>query len=104
MILEEAIAEDLKPLRSGGITLYPAAALEQVFNWAQTAHRQLEWVEGVFYRPETDEGQLSLSYMCELRDAEYESFRATCLGLVPDIQAEAASKHMGAYFEIGVAD
>lgn len=103
MILKDAVAEDITPLRKGGITFYPAAALERIFDWAQATSRQLEWVEGVFYRPDTDEGQLSLSYMCERGDAEYGSFRETCLGLVPDIEAEAASKHMGAYFEIGVS-
>jgi hypothetical protein len=102
MILEEVIAENLKPVRSGGITMYPAEALERIFGWAEGASRELEWVEGVFYSPATDQGQLSLSYMCERRDEEYTSFRATCLSLVPEIEAEAASNGMGAYFEVGV--
>lgn len=104
MILKEAIAEGVEPLRSGGITFYPAATLERIFDWAQATCRQIEWVEGVFYRLETGEGQLSLSYICERKDAEDESFRAACLGLVAEMEAEATSIEMGAYFEIGVTD
>lgn len=104
MILKEAIAKDLEPLRNGGITFYPAAKLERIFDWARAAGRELEWVEGVFYRPDTDEGQLSLSYICERDGAEYGLFRQQCLDLTPDMEAEAASKHMSAYFEIGITD
>ena len=61
-------------------------------------------MEGVFYCPKTDEGQLSLSYMCERRDDQsYREFRATCVRLALEIEVEAAAKLMSAYFEIGVA-
>jgi hypothetical protein len=104
MILKETIAEDLKPLRKGGVTFYPASALEQIFDWAQDSSRQIKWVEGVFYCPSTDEGQLSVWYIHERGDEKYTSFRASCLGLVPEMEAEAATIGMGAYFEIGVSD
>lgn len=48
MILEEVIAEDFKPQRRGGIMLYPAPALELIFDWAKARSRQLDWVEGGF--------------------------------------------------------
>jgi hypothetical protein len=104
MILEEAIGEDLKPMRKGGITLYPAAALQRIFEWARGESRELEWVEGVFYSPERDEGQLSLSYTCERGDEDYSAFRDACLSFVPEIEAEGATKSMVPYFEIGVTD
>lgn len=103
MILQEAIADDLTPLSKGGITFYPAASLERIFTWAQAEGRELQWVEGVFYRPDTDEGELSLSYICERREAEYEPFRLTCISLAQEMEAEAAVKGMGAYFEIGIS-
>ena len=104
MILEEAIADDLKPRRKGGITFYPAAAIERIFDWAESRDRRIEWVEGVFYRPETDEGQLSLSYMHELREQSYRDFRATCVRLAAEMEAEAMTRDMGAYFELGISD
>lgn len=104
MILREAIAGDLIPSKKGGLTFYPAAALDRIFQWAQGSSRQVKWVEGVFYSPETDEGQLSLGYICECGDTEYAAFRDACLSLVPEIGAEAATKSMAAYFEIGISD
>ncbi len=104
MILDETIAEDLRPLRKGGITFYPAAALQRIFDWAQHVSRRLEWVEGVFYNLDTDEGQLSLSYICEHRAGGYASFREACLSMVSEMEAEAAVKGMGAYFEIGISN
>ena len=103
MILQEAIADDLIPRRKGGITFYPAASLERIFDWATSAGRTLEWVEGVFYRPGADEGELSLSYICERRGTDYTVFRQTCVGLAGEIEREAAEKARGAYFEIGVS-
>lgn len=104
MILDETIAEDLKPLRKGGITFYPAAALQRIFDWAQHASRRLEWVEGVFYCLETDGGQLSLSYMREHGAEGYASFREACLTMVSEMEAEGATIGMGAYIEIGISD
>ncbi len=60
-------------------------------------------MEGVFYRPETDEGQLSLSYMCERGDENYTDFRADCVRLALEIETEATAKGMGAYFELGIS-
>jgi hypothetical protein len=102
MILKEVI-DDLKPLRKGGVTFYPAASLERIFDWAQTSARELQWVEGVFYDPDSDDGELSLSYICERREAEYEGFRLTCVRLAREMEAEAAAKGLGAYFEIGIS-
>jgi hypothetical protein len=42
MILDEAVAADLKPKTKGGITFYPAAALDRILEWAQRSSRQLE--------------------------------------------------------------
>ncbi len=90
-------------MRKGGITFYPAASIERIFNWADTQGRTLEWMEGVFYRPDTDEGQLSLSYMRERGDENYTDFRAACVRLALEIETEAAAKGMGAYFELGIS-
>ena len=90
-------------MRKGGITFYPAASIERIFDWADSQGRTLEWMEGVFYCPETDEGQLSVSYMCERGDESYTDFRATCVRLALEIETEAAAKCMGAYFELGIS-
>lgn len=103
MILKEVVAEDLRPLRKGGITFYPAASLPRIFEWAEEQSRTLEWVEGVFYRPDTQEGELSGGYIAIRRKQDHASFKSTCLDLISEFEAEAASKAMGAYFEIGIS-
>jgi hypothetical protein len=103
MILKAEVAENLKPLRAGGITLYPASALGRIFEWADREGRTVEWVEGVFHNPDPPLGQLSLGYICERRGADYAEFRETCLGLVDPIEAEGIELGMGAYFEIGIS-
>ncbi len=101
-ILKEVIADDLKPLRKGGVTFYPADSLERIFKWAKETGRRVEWVEGLFYRADTHEGQLSLGYMCERQGAEDDAFLKTCLSLIDEFEAEAVGNGMGAYFEIGI--
>lgn len=64
----------------------------------------MEWVEGLFYRLKTDEGQLSLGYICERADENYPDFRAACVRLAVEIEQEAATKGMSAYFELGISD
>ncbi|MBW7945626.1 MAG: hypothetical protein H3C60_04110 [Sphingomonadaceae bacterium] len=102
VILDEAIAIDLAPIRAGSIILYPASALEDVFDWADQAGRTLEWLEGAFYDLTTGKGQLSLSYMCE-RGNNYSAFKEKSLDLAAEIQVEAAEIGMNAYFEIGIS-
>jgi len=103
VILEEAIADDLRPTRRGGITFYPAASITRIFDWADARGRTLEWMEGVFYCPDTDERQLSLSYMCERAHGSYTDFRASCIRLALEMETEATAKGMGAYFEVGIS-
>jgi len=103
MILQEAIG-DLKPARKAGVTLYPASALASIFDWAAKRGRTLEWVEGVFYRPDTDEGQLSVAYIRRRGTTDTTAFRQTCLRLGEQLEAEAASLEMHGYFEIGVSE
>jgi hypothetical protein len=102
-ILEAVIADHLRPLVSGGITMYPAHALGSIFDWAASQGRTIEWIEGVLYNPTTDKGQLSLSYMCE-ETADYAAFRETCLRLATAIQVEAAEIGMTGFFEIGISN
>lgn len=102
VVLEEEIEGGPSPLRSGGITLYPALALEKIFSWADKEGRRLEWLEGAFFDPTTDTGRLSLSYMCEC-DGDYGVFKERCLSLAAEIKQEASSIRMGGYFEIGVS-
>lgn len=90
------------PVRSGGITLYPANELNVIFDWAERNGRSLEWIEGVFYDPKKDRGQLSLSYICEC-GPDYAAFKAQCLRFAPEIEAEAATIGLDAYFEIGIS-
>ena len=103
MILNEDVAEDLRPLQKGGITFYPAASLPRIFEWAEGLGRTLEYVEGVFYRPVTHEGQLSGGYIVVRGEHDHAAFKGTCLGLIVQFEAEAATKGMGAYFEIGIS-
>jgi hypothetical protein len=102
-ILKEAISDRLKPLRKGGVTFYPAAAMAEVFGWAADSGRTIEWVEGLFYRPETDDGQLSTAYICQRKDWPSD-FRQRCLKLAEQIEPDAASRGMGGYFEIGISE
>ncbi|AHE53993.1 hypothetical protein NX02_11410 [Sphingomonas sanxanigenens DSM 19645 = NX02] len=90
------------PVRCGGITLYPANELNVIFDWAERNSRSLEWVEGAFFDPKEDRGQLSVSYICEC-GSDYAAFKAQCLSLVPEIEAEAATIGLAAYFEIGIS-
>lgn len=105
MILNEAIADDLTPLTSGGITLYPAASLERIFDWVDGQGRTLEWLEAAFYDPKTGVGELALRHSTvERNGADYALFRQTCLGIVDEFEVEAAAIGMGAYFEVGISD
>jgi hypothetical protein len=104
VILKEAIADDLRPTCRGGITFYPAASIARIFDWADAQGGTLEWIEGVFYCPDTDEGQLSLSYMCERAHESYTDFRASCIRLALEMDTEASAKGMGAYFGLGISD
>lgn len=90
------------PVRSGGITLYPANELKVIFDWAERNSRSLEWIEGAFYDPKEDRGQLILSYICEC-GPDYAAFKAQCLRLVPEMEAEAVTIGLDAYFEIGIS-
>lgn len=101
IILEERIGDGLNPLRTGGITLYPANALGTIFEWAESKRRSLEWIEGAFYDVKQGRGQLSLSYICEC-GPDYAAFKMQCLSLVPEIEAEAETIGLDAYFEIGI--
>lgn len=103
VILKEVVADDVVPVCSGRITFYPASSLSRIFDWAEERGRKLEWVEGLFHKPGVQGGLLTLSYICERRDAEYSAFRDKCLSLVESIKAEAAEKGMNAYFEIGIS-
>jgi len=103
-ILDAEISNELKPEKNGGVTMYPAFSLVQIFSWADKAGRTIEWVEGVFYAPTSQTGQLALDYVAERRDGDYEQFRQTCVRLASEIQAAAASREMGGYFEIGISD
>ena len=103
-VLEVTIAEDLIPLKVGGLTLYPAAALPRIFDWADRTGRTVDWIEGVFYSPVDDKGQLSLDYICGPREGDDVLFRQTCLRMAEDIGADAAKRGMGAYFEVGISD
>ena len=102
--LRGTVAANIRPQVASGAALYPAADLERIFDWADTEGRTLEWVEGIFYNPSTNEGQLSGAYICERRGADYAAFRRTCLGLVAKIEAEASTLGMEPFFEIGVSD
>ncbi len=102
MILDERLDAGLMPAHSGGITLYPANDLKVIFDWAEPNSRALEWIEGAFYDSKRDRGQLSLSYICEC-GPDYDAFKAECLSMVPEIEAEAATIGLGAYFEIGIS-
>jgi hypothetical protein len=105
MVLNEDIADDLTPLTSGGITLYPAASLERIFDWADRQGRTLEWLEAAFYDPKTRIGELALRHSTVEREgADYTRFRHMCLGIVGEFEAEATEIGMGAYFEIGISD
>src|SRR5438445_4234749 len=94
-ILDIVIAEDLKPITRGGITMYPAADLDRIFNWAESQNRKIEWLEGVFFNPEKDEGQLSLEFIIERDDgSNYEQFRATCERMASEVQISPKSPGM----------
>ena len=84
--------------------MYPARALERVFSWADSVGRTIEWIEGVFYAPESQKGQFNLDYIAERGDGDYEHFRRLCFRLASEIQTAAASRGMGGYFEIGISD
>lgn len=103
-ILKADIANDIVPLRKRGITIYQARALERIFKWVAAQGGAVEWIEGVFYNPETDEGQLSLSYMCQRGGSEPDRFRSLCLDLAADMEAEASIIGKTAYFEIGISN
>lgn len=96
--------DELTPRRKGGVTFYPAEALPRIFDWASEQRRTIEWAEGLFYRPETDEGQLSIAYIAERKQGDPVAFRECCLGLARQIAEEAADKQMGGYFELGISD
>jgi hypothetical protein len=102
-ILTSVIAGELKPLKKGGVTFYPANELARVFDWALQNERTVERVEGLFYRPDTLEGQLSVAYIGDRDGRPEATFRAVCIELAMGLEAEAASKGMGGYFEIVVS-
>jgi hypothetical protein len=102
-VLTSVIAGELKPLRKGGVTFYPANELARVFDWALQNERTVERVEGLFYRPDTLEGQLSVGYIGDRDGRSEAAFRTVCMELVRGLEAEAASKGMSGYFEIVVS-
>lgn len=103
-ILEAVISDDIRPERRGGVVMYEAALIDRVFEWAERQDHRIEWVEGLFYDPNSDGGQMSTDYIVELQDAEYVDFRATCLRLASEIQLDARKKGMKGYFEIGISN
>lgn len=102
MILKETVDERITPIRKGGVTFFPAEALAEIFDWAASKGTPVEWIEGVFYRPETDEGQLSVAYILQRAGAEDSIFRQRCLDLAALMKTEAAGNGYQAFFEIGV--
>jgi hypothetical protein len=102
-ILKENIDEDLKPLRKGGVTFYPAGEVGRIFDWAHANGRTVEWVEGLFYRPTTEEGQLSVAYTRQREGADQTTFRQVCLELAKALEIDASANGMRGYFEIGVS-
>ena len=103
-ILDAEIADDLKPIVSGGITLYPASQLWRIFDWAQNSGRKIEAVEGMFYNPHTRQGQLSLDFILEWKEgADYGLFRAACTQAASDIAEAAKERDVSGYFEIIVS-
>lgn len=102
-VLKSVIGGDLEPIQKGGVTFYPANALARVFDWAVASGRAVERIEGLFYRPDTREGALSVDYIGD-RDGRSEAeFRAFCTELAKHLEAEAATNGMGGYFEIIVS-
>ena len=102
-VLTSIIAGELKPLRKGGVTFYPAKALARVVDWALQNELMVERVEGLFYRPDTFEGQLSIGYIGDRDGRSEAAFRTVCMELAQGLEAEAASKGMSGYFEIVVS-
>jgi len=102
-ILDAEIADDLKPIFTGGITLYPASQLGRIFDWAEHCGRKIEGMDGIFYNPQTDQGQLSLDFLFEWREgADYELFKEACTRAASDIEEAAKERGMCGYFEIFV--
>src|SRR5262245_26124642 len=104
MILKSIIDGDLQPIKHGGVTLYPAASLERIFDWAGRNGHQIEWIEGVFYDPAEKVGQLSVAYICQRpKGVDTQAFRATCLKTVSAMAEEPRSDSLIPYVEIGIS-
>jgi hypothetical protein len=102
-ILEMVVDGDIAPSRKGGVTMYPASALDRIFLWADRLGHQIEWIEGVFYDPVTNAGQLSVAYICELRGRDQDTFRTQCLDTVAEMAKERRHDSLVPFVEIGIS-
>jgi hypothetical protein len=105
VILESTIDGDLQPLTRCGVTMYPASALERIFDWANRIGHEIEWIEGVFFDPVAQAEQLSVAYICERStDTDSRVFRAACLEIAAAMMEEARSESLVPYVEIGISN
>ncbi len=102
-ILKMVVDGDLAPSSKGGVTFYPARELSRVFEWSVQIGRRVEWIEGLFYRPTTGEGQLSVAHIVQRHGKSDADFYAQCLDVASELEREAIAKEMSAYLEIGIS-